>query len=491
MTSRVDRRRFLTRSALVAACLAGRGPAGWARAAVAAADREAMRIQPWTEDPFYWQYKGRPVLLLGGSDQDNLFNHPDLPPDGLEAQLDLLASVGGNCVRNTMSSRDAGNVFPFARRDDGHYDLDRWNDAYWQRLDRLLALAEARDIIVQIELWDPHDYYRDIAEQGGWSRHPFNPRNNVNYTSDESGLIEEVDWSAVHDPELDHPFFQTAPAERDLALVRGYQERFVDKVLEVSFPYPNVLYCVSNESNDSLHWSDYWAAHLRRRAEEAGTEIEVGEMRFPNDPRHGDFEHLIERPELYAFLDVGQLNRPVQQRHWGNLQYLRGRLAEQPRPINNTKIYGGDEVGWTGGYRTGEECFWRNVLGGAASARFHRPPAGRGLSAPAQAHLRSARMIAERMDFFAAEPRLDLLSDRAANEAYLRCVPGRQYALYFPDGGEVRIDLSGAAGALSARWLEIPTSRWREPFRLPAEPRVPLQAPGGGHWALLILAGSD
>ena len=25
------------------------------------------RIQPWTEDPRYWQYKGRPVLLLGGS----------------------------------------------------------------------------------------------------------------------------------------------------------------------------------------------------------------------------------------------------------------------------------------------------------------------------------------------------------------------------------------------------------------------------------------
>ena len=39
-------------------------------------------------------------------------------------------------------------------------------------------------------------------------------------------------------------------------------------------------------------------------------------------------------------------------------------------------------------------------------------------------------MIAARMDFFAAQPRNDLLSDRQANEAYLRCVPGRQYAVY-------------------------------------------------------------
>jgi hypothetical protein len=32
--------------------------------------------------------------LLSGTDQDNLFNHPDLAPDGLESHLDLLRSVG-------------------------------------------------------------------------------------------------------------------------------------------------------------------------------------------------------------------------------------------------------------------------------------------------------------------------------------------------------------------------------------------------------------
>ena len=45
-----------------------------------AADREAERIQPWEEDARYWQYKGEPVLLMGVSDMDNLFNHPDIGP---------------------------------------------------------------------------------------------------------------------------------------------------------------------------------------------------------------------------------------------------------------------------------------------------------------------------------------------------------------------------------------------------------------------------
>ena len=58
-------------------------------------------IRPFTENPRYWQYKGNPVLLLGGSGDDNLFQYP-----GLEEHLDLLQSVGGNYIRNTMSSRD-------------------------------------------------------------------------------------------------------------------------------------------------------------------------------------------------------------------------------------------------------------------------------------------------------------------------------------------------------------------------------------------------
>jgi hypothetical protein len=85
------------------------------------------RIQPYTVHPYFWQYHGRPLLLLGGSDDDDLFQWDE---PALRAQLDLLHAAGGNYVRNTMSSRDAGNVQPFARAADGRYDLDRWNPEY-------------------------------------------------------------------------------------------------------------------------------------------------------------------------------------------------------------------------------------------------------------------------------------------------------------------------------------------------------------------------
>ena len=35
-------------------------------------------IQPYARNPYYWSWKGQPVLLLGGSVDDNLFQIPDL-----------------------------------------------------------------------------------------------------------------------------------------------------------------------------------------------------------------------------------------------------------------------------------------------------------------------------------------------------------------------------------------------------------------------------
>ena len=79
----------------------------------------AARLGPYAENPRYWEYGGRPVLLLGGSKDDNLFQIPDL-----KAHLDEMVEVGANYVRNTMSDRsDKGfEVYPYKQIDGGKYD---------------------------------------------------------------------------------------------------------------------------------------------------------------------------------------------------------------------------------------------------------------------------------------------------------------------------------------------------------------------------------
>ena len=34
---------------------------------LSAADKNADRIQPYAKNPRYWQYEGKPVMLLGGN----------------------------------------------------------------------------------------------------------------------------------------------------------------------------------------------------------------------------------------------------------------------------------------------------------------------------------------------------------------------------------------------------------------------------------------
>jgi hypothetical protein len=440
---------------------------------------DVERIRPYDGNPTYWQYQSKPLLLLGGSDQDNLFNHPNIAPNGLEAHLDLLVSVGGNYVRNTMSSRDEGNLWPHYRDPEtGRYDLDRFSEAYWQRFRDFLEMTRRRDIIVQIEVFDRFDYARDP-----WDRNPFNPKNNINYTADEIGLPEQI---TTHPGQRENPFFRSLPELEDNPRLLAWQETMVGEMLSISLEYGHVLYCISNETNDSEQWSRHWAQFIRRKASEAHRGVEVTEMWDAWDLSHAMHRRTFDHPDLYSFVDISQNNHQVGQTHWDNMQTARRLVANPPRPVNNTKIYGGTPHG--GSLLQGTHKMWHNVLGGCASSRFHRPTSGAGLSELAQRHLQSVRMFTDELNVFVAEPDNGLLSNRAENEAYCAADPGRQYAVYFPDGGAVTLDVSAAQGLLEVRWLDINRSTWQPPQTVTPARALELKTPGKGHWAVLVLA---
>lgn len=437
----------------------------------------ADRIQPYAANPYYWQYEGEPVMLLGGTKDDNLFQIPDL-----EAHLDLLASVGGNYIRNTMSSRDEGNVQPFVQRPDGRYDLDQWNPEYWQRFENMLRWTAERGIIVQIEVWAFHDFY------GEWEAFlPWNPTYNVTYTA-ENTRLKTGSYGSYWDTQ--HDFFYTVPALHNDTEVLARQQAFVDKILSHTLQYGNVLYCMTNEifTQYSPEWGWYWARYIEAKAAEQGQAVEVAEMFQNHDLNHAQHRATLDHPEIYDFIDISQNSRKLDQEHWDKLQWVRQYIADHPRPINHTKTYGGDAVAWTDGDVHGIERFWRNIIGGAASTRFHRPPSGIGLNEAAQAHLRSGRMLVEAFDVFTAVPDVEsaLLLDREPDEAYLTYVPGEQYAVYFPQGGTVRLDLTAAAGPFEVRWLEAATSRWHPAGPVQGGRAVPLTAPGAGNWVVLV-----
>ncbi len=432
------------------------------------------RIDIYKANPAYWQYNGKPVLLLGGSVDDNLFQI-----SGLKKHLDLLKSVGGNYVRCTMSGRDKGNVWPF-KKVKGKYDLNQWEVKYWKRFENFLKLTSERDIIVQIELWATFDYYGD-----NWQRNPFNPKNNINYTAKQTWLAEEI---PSHPIRCENNFFWTVPKLRWLTpkgknqqIVFDYQKRFIDKMLSCSLKYDNILYCMDNETSTRPKWGWYWSRHIKKKANEAGVKVHTTEMWDPHDLEHPFHAATFDYPEIYSFIDVSQNNHQKNQAHWDNAQRQRKRIADKIRPLNNVKIYGID-TGLFGSTRNGIERFWRNIFGGMASARFHRP----GLGKKARTCIKSLRTLTDKMNVFTCKPHNDLLSERDDDEAYCFANPGKEYAVFFTNGGEVKLDISALKGQATVQWLDIMKSEWKEAKQIKTKSELTLQCPAKGYWAILV-----
>ncbi len=431
-------------------------------------------IEPSENHPQYWSYKGREVMLLGGSVEDNLFQIPDV-----EDHLDLLKSSGGNYVRNTMSSRDSGNVWPFYRRDDGLYDLNQWEPEYWERFSRFLQAAEDREIIVQIELWATFDYYRDA-----WDVNPFNPKKNVNYTVERTKLPISV---PTHPTYTDNNFFLSAPSKEHNIALLNFQQKYIDKLLSYALQHDHILYCMDNETSVTSDWGRFWSDYIRKKALESGKKIQTTEMWDPWNLDHITHRETFDHPEFYTFVDISQNNHNEGDVHWNNglRQIERLRNTGVLRPVNNVKIYGNDG-GRHKTTRNGIECFVRNVLMGAASARFHRPTSGQGLNETAQAVIRSLRSYIERVSFFDAYPDNSLLLDREDNEAFCRAAVGQHYAVYFPDGGSVKINLESLPKKGKLMWLNILADEWTDPAENVGGQWHSLECPEKGHWLALI-----
>jgi len=435
------------------------------------------RIRVWPENRWYWQYRGKPVLLLGGSDEDNLFNHPEMS----RANIRMLKKVGGNYIRQTLSCRDEGNVWPFLKAGQ-RYDLSRPNPEFWDRLRSSCRDALEHDVIVQIELWATFDFYRDV-----WLRNPWNPVNNVNYTTGDTRLVPEWDR---HPARKHQPFFDSVPELNNDTVLLRHQEAFVRKVLEVTIDLPNVLYCCDNETKTPPQWCWYWGRFIAEESKRRGVPVQVTEMWDSHDIRSDEHAATWKHPEIFSYTDVSQNNWQIEQAHYDHLMWFRETLRKQAggvRPMNNVKVYA-RLGGQRGLVDISIDRWWQNVFAGCASTRFHRPTGGSGigLGPEAQQVIHAARVFTDAFDVFHTEPHPELLSEREENEAYCLAKPGEVYALYFPKGGSVCLRIGHPGKQLHLRWFDPTTAMFGEPRPLEGDSPA-LRSPHDEHaWLALI-----
>ena len=338
------------------------------------------RAQVFASNPYYIQYRGRPIFLVG-CNQGWTASLQNLDHD-YRAEFDRLAEVGGNLVRITpficpkvdAAERfdDRANNLPW-RREGRRYRLDLarggGNPRFWDRLAELVRYAYEPDVLISFEYLDLYGPARgpggnlDFKTPPGdrWSAHPFFPGNSPDL------IGEEQLPAATHMKDIAF----CRPVTRggyDAAL--RLQRQYVRRLLDTLSPYPNVIYCMVNETSAEKSWSDYWLTYTHQYFRDVwdGAPHLAGEM-----PREFSFtenftvEAMIADPR-YDFADASQYytgSGLVEMRKVkDNLVRFRAycEAAGYVKPLTCMKVYN----------RLAAEVLWMRLLAGSASARFHR-----------------------------------------------------------------------------------------------------------------------
>jgi hypothetical protein len=471
-------------------------------------------------DGTYWKYQGQRTLLLGGwnhghnpfidHDTDNDRDNQGVSsPAQITAAMDELVAAGGNYLRCVLDPGMATGVqgFPFCKRAGERYDLNQMTGRFWQRLETFVAEAHKRNIVVQIELWDRFDLID--SSWGGWPVSPWNPRNNINYTAASSGLATSYRSFNTH-PFLEgipgHPQYEGASASRkqQYDVVREFQEKFVSRLLKTTLPYDNVLYCMNNETHADPAWGRYWMRFIEAKAGAQGKEVATTDM-FDDVYRAAESRGLIHQlahRDHYDYLDVSQANsRHRDEAHWEAVTWIvnAARQTDPPYLLHMTKVYGSDlaldGAPWSrwkpGDADNAIEEWWRNLLAGVAGVRFHRPTAGIGLSGAAKHCIAATRLVESKVKFWDLGPRLDLLSDRHPDEAYLGADPGQSYILYLTQQGKgsVKLDLRDYPGLVfDLSWVNVDRGDWGATQSLEGGSTVWIERPdSSSHWVAAIV----
>ena len=515
----------------------------WAVGLVGSVVLPVHAIQPSAQSPGYWEYEGQRVMLVGGSDTDHLFlGDGESMPNGftlnLTQHLDAIKAAGGNYVRNTMSQRELYPLVPFYRRNDGKYDLNQWNEEYWTRLANFLSATKARDIIVQIEIWDRFDYTTQSgatqSHQTSWNYSPWNPNNNVTYTASQSGFASAYE----EHPGLDlQPFFHGVPGhpcyeggscptmrntQAQYDVVRNYQKKFIDKMWSYVKNYDHVLFTMNNETSTHYSWGKYWIDYLQKK----GSSAPASDMFDLTSSKRLSAQNniAVQRPSDYDFLDISQVTQTKfnggSEGHWKAIKEIRNKLivAKSLRPVNSTKIYGSDDINGSSytrsvaqrwGDLSAQNSFWVNIIGGFASSRFHRPGGGMGLNSKAKSSIEAFRKLEQFIRMWEVEPDFDHseLSGRGTyvqsssvyginfsassftyGEAYLASQPGKKYVLYFTHGGSVDLRLANYSGVnFTVQWMNIETGNWDSSSSITGGSNVRITAPSSQGWVAAIV----
>ncbi|MGH7146328.1 MAG: DUF6298 domain-containing protein [Nitrospiraceae bacterium] len=416
------------------------------------------------------------------------------PPPHLDyaAFLDFLQAYGHNFFRlyaweqaryhNTIKSDDfwfEPSVYERTgpgRALDGKptFNLDRFNESYFERLRTRVIEAGRRGIYVSVMLfngWSIQPKAGSYADNNPWRAHPFNAGNNVNGISgdvnDSNRLWRILGLGMVDGGRETHVSIQNP--------VNPYQKAYVRKVVDAVNDLDNVLYEISNESPaDSTEWQYDMIRYIRAYEAKKAKQHPIGmTATWPG----GKDAVLFRSPA-----DWISPNNETKD-YLNNPPVATGDKVIVSDTDHLCGVCGKPQWPWKS-FTRGEHLLFMDVYDGQyPPERRHDPQSPSFVSIRKQ--LGYIVTFARKMDLKAMTPQPELCSTGYC----LVNLPAHEpeYLVYRPDMTDpISVDLSAASGPLSVEWFDPRTGTSQLGARVRGGGRHSFAPPFSGEAVLYI-----
>ncbi len=418
----MNRREFLVATSRLAALAAVPGMVGAQGARPMAASLASGPLRVSRKNPRYFTDRtGRAIYLTGSHTWSSLQDiGPADPPSpfDFEAYLDFLSEHHHDFIRlwrwelPKWRARRGRRFFycaphPWRRTGPGNaldgksrFDLEQYDENYFERLRTRVGAAAKRGVYVSIMLFEGWAlrFGRD-----GWKTHPFNPHNNVN----------GIDGDLNHDGKGLEIYTLASPA------ITRLQEAYVRQVIDTVNAFDNVLYEISNENG---MYSTEWQYHLIRfiHRHEASKP-----KQHPVGMTSDGFGGADDTPRLF--------NSPAE---WISPSPDRDDYKNNPPSASGARIIladtdhlwgvGGDRVWVWKSFLRGLNPIWMDPY--KRSSPWEPVPAN---AEDVRRSMGDTRLFAQKMGLISMTPRPEL-----ASTGYCLANPGVEYLVYQPKPGE-------------------------------------------------------
>lgn len=408
-----------------------------------------LRVHP-QNSRYFADSSGRAIYLTGAHTWSNLQDQGDQDPPpafDFDQYLEFLQQHHHNFIRmwaweqarwapwSDGKGADPTDWFiapnPYNRTGPGQardgkpkFDLSTFDPAYFDRLRARVQKAGEQHVYVSIMLFQGWSSAKGWYSGQPWLGHPYHPDNNIQAFN---GNLHGDGGPDLSDPR-----------------VREHQAAYLRKVVDTVNDLDNVLYEVTNEGG-TKDW-DWWVVHTVQEYEKTkNKQHPIGLT------GHGSESNEEMFASEAAWVSPGSEGWPD--------------LRTDPRPAPGGKVslldtdhvfgVGGDQKwvwkAFTRGYNVlfmdpYDDPRWEPIL-------RNQGVGVKDAEAPRRA-MGVARRCAERIDLAAATPQTDL-----ASTGYCLANPGKEYVIYLPDGGDVKVNLSGAHGQFLVEWIHPITGK--------------------------------